>query len=147
MTQNFAQIEAGIAAGIIVEEAATVEVSAKASPIGVAISGPYRRFQPLTLEAMVILAGGKVEPATERPKDGPDNRTDADKAKGACDYFDYGYDLDVRADVRAALLASQEGPEKAIAKAVKGMVENGGFDEAFAREMVIAQRRKAGLPV
>lgn len=139
---------AGIAASHLRLSEGDVKISAKSSPDGKDHTRPYPKVEALTAEGMALICGGKFEPATAKPEDGTkDERTEAEKAAGACDYFNYGYDLSIRATERSKLESELEGPEKAIAKAVKGLVENAGFDEEGARAVVIAQRTKQGLPV
>jgi hypothetical protein len=142
------EIKAGIEAGDIATVQDEVKVSDKASPTGKAASRPYTKLQALTAKGMALLCGGKLVPATGKPEDGvEDTRTDEQKAPGACDYFNYGYDLDVRAKERNILMSELEGPEKAIKKAVDSLVANAGMDETEARAFVIAQRTKSGKPV
>lgn len=140
-------VKSAVDSGDIRVESGEVEISAKASPDNQAHTRPYTRLVALTVAGMQALCGGKIEPATAKPEEGDDNRTDEEKANGVCDYFNYGFDLSVRSRERSALAASLEGPEKAIAKAVKSLVDNAGFDAETARATVIAQRQKAGLPV
>jgi hypothetical protein len=88
-------------------------------------------------KGMAILCGGKIEPATAKPE-GKDDRTDAQKATGVCDVFNYAVDLDVRQDVRQNLImAKLESPDKAIAKAVAAL-EALGMDRDSAVKAAIA---------
>lgn len=61
-------------------------------------------------------------------------------------HFNYAYDLGARNRERQALLATLEGPEKAIERGVKGMVA-AGIPESVARGIIIEQRKAQGLPV
>lgn len=140
-------IQAAIDSKDVIAVTDKVTISEKASPNGKAAEKAYTRLAAQTAKGMAALCAGKIPPATAKPAEGDDTRTDADKANGACDYFNYGYDLDVRAQVRGQLMSELEGPEKSILKAVKALVENAGFTEAAARDLVIAQRKSANLPV
>lgn len=117
---NSDQVNAAITAGDIKAEQAEVTVSAKASPDGKEHKRAYTALRPQTFAGMLALCNGKVEPSTPKP-DGKDERTADEKAAGACDYFDYAYDLEVRAKIRAQIIASLDGPDKAIAKAILSM--------------------------
>lgn len=87
----------------------------------------YRRYTAMTMAGALALAGGKID--------------DVLKA------FNYAYDLGVRSRERQALLAANEGPEKAIEKGVKGLVAALGISEQDARKIVVDQRKALGLPV
>lgn len=139
-------IKAAVEAGDVIVTEDVVKISEKASPTGKAAEKKYQKFTAVTPKGMAALCGGKFAPATAKPE-GEDTRTEAETAPGACDYFNYGFDLDARAQVRTKLMSELEGPEKSIAKAVKALVENAGFSEAAAREVVILQRKAQGLPV
>jgi hypothetical protein len=54
---------------------------------------------------------------------------------GVLTRFDYAYDLDARGSVRNPLLQKLEGPEKAIERAVKGLMGM-GMSEEKARKIV-----------
>lgn len=138
---------AAISAGHLKLTEGEVKISAKSSPTNKDETRAYPKLEALTAEGMAILCGGKIEPATSAPENGKDERTDDQKRTGACDYFNYGYDLSIRAKERAALESALEGPEKAIKKAVDALVANAGFSPEEARAMVVAQRTKQGLPV
>jgi len=112
-----------------------VKISEKASPTGKAASKAYDKLIALDAQGMAALCGGKLVPATAKPAEGKDERTDDQKAPGACDYFNYGYDLDVRASIRQELMGSLEGPEKTIKKAFDGMVL-AGYSKSEAAELV-----------
>ena len=139
-------LKAAIAEGHLTPERGEVEIGAKASPTKVAASRFYLQLWANDAQGMAVLCNGKLGCVTPRPE-GDDTRTEVEKAKGACDYFNYGYDLRINANVRAALMATLEGPEKAIKQSVDNCVKNLGMTEDEARTFVIAQRTKAGLPV
>lgn len=96
----------------------------------------YVRLTALTIEGALALVGGRMTKVTEGD----------DKGNGVLDYFNYGFDLGVRSTERNKLLASLEGPEKAIERGVKGLVA-AGIPEATARAIVIEQRKAQGLAV
>jgi hypothetical protein len=144
---NIENVNKAVEAGDVKAVQDKVSISEKASPTGKAAEMAYTRYVAVTARGMAALCDGKLEPAKDKPETGDDTRTDAEKAPGACDYFNYGFDLDVRATVRAKLMSTLEGPEKAIKKAIDTLVNNAGFSETDARALVIAQRTKAGLPV
>lgn len=143
------QIAAAIEAGDIANVGSTdVTIKVDASKTGKDEVLPYEKLVALTLDGMVLLAGGKVEPATEAPTEGKDERTDAQKQKGACDHFNYGLDLDVKRYLRRILSNEIEGPAKIIAQTAQKLVDAGLFDsldEAVAD--VKAKRAAKGLPV
>jgi hypothetical protein len=87
---------------------------------------PYLKLTALTLKGATFLSESK-----------------ADVLLG---HFNYAYDLGARNRERQALLATLEGPEKAIERGVKGLVA-AGIPESVARGIVIEQRKIAGLPV
>jgi hypothetical protein len=140
-------LQAAIRDGHIVATRGEVVITDKASPTGKGAKSFYLQMDAQDAQGMMALCNGKLGPSTAKPAEGDDTRTDEQKAPGACDYFNYGKDLDVRAKVRAQLMSSLEGPEKAIKKAVDNLVANAGMAEGEAREFVLAQRRKAGLAV
>ncbi len=140
-------VRQAITDGNVKAEAGEVKISKDASPTKTEAKQPYVKLLALNARGMAALCSGKLEPQTAKPDEGEDARTDEQKAVGAADYFNYGFDLDVRASVRAKLVSSLEGPEKAIAKAVKGLMDNAGMSEADATAFVKAQRTKAGLAV
>ena len=94
-------------------------------------------------KGMAALCAGKIQPATSKPTEGKDERTDEEKAIGVCDVFNYAVDLDVRAEVRQGIMAKLESPDKAIGKAVAALVAV-GMPEAAAAEIVLKQMRDAG---
>lgn len=125
-----------------------VTIGAKASPTGKDESLEYVKLSALDAEGMALLSDGKLEASTPAPaEDGAkDERTKEQKANGAADYFNYGFDLSVRQKVRAELAEQIEGPSKVIAKAAEQLVKAGLYDNvAEATEAVKAQRKARGL--
>lgn len=96
----------------------------------------YVRLTAVTIEGALALVDGRMVKVVEGEN----------KGNGVLDYFNYGYDLGVRSNERNKLLATLEGPEKAIERGVKGLVA-AGIPEAKARAIVIEQRKEQGLPV
>lgn len=139
-------LQTAITEGHVSPARGEVVITTKASPTGKGAQQFYLVLDALDARGQAVLCNGKLEPATRKPE-GEDSRTDAQKATGACDYFNYGFDLDVRSKVRAKLMGTLEGPEKAIKKAIDSLVANAGFTEEMAREIVIKQRTAAGLAV
>jgi hypothetical protein len=143
-------IKSAVTNGDIREEAAEVTVSAKASPDGKEHKRGYTALRPQTFNGMLVLAGGKVEPATPKPE-GKDDRTAEQKQAGACEYFADAYDLEVRAKIRAQIIASLDGPDKAIAKAVAslttlveaGYMTQADFDAQIAKIRANAEATRA----
>jgi len=93
-----------------------VEVSAKKSPTGKGGKKSYVRLEALNGRGMSAICKGAIDPAAPRVEGQPKPQT------GACDYFNYGSDLDRKAPVRAALMGVLEGPEKAVKKTVLGLL-------------------------
>jgi hypothetical protein len=141
-----AELKAAVDAGDVSAIEDKVSISDKASPTGKGLERSYIRLGANTAKGMAVLNGGKINPASPKPEQGDDTRTDEQKANGACDYHNYGYDLDARAKIRAGMMTELEGPEKAINKAVKALVD-AGMPEDTARNIIVEQRRKAGLAV
>ena len=122
-----------------------VVIKAKTSPTKKDEARQFDAFYALDAEGMMILCNGKIEPATPAPAEGKDERTDEEKAYGACDHFNYGRLLNVRQVERGRLEASIEGPEKQIAKLVKAMIDGNLADnEQEARDEVITRLKKKG---
>jgi len=121
-----------------------VTVSDKASPTGKGASKAYVRLEALSARGLGILCNGKIEPATAKPVTSDDTRTPEQKVPGACDFFNYGFDLDRKAPVRQQIMASLEGPEKAVKKAVLGLVA-AGYEGDTLRDMVKASPKFAGV--
>lgn len=152
------QIAAAVEAKHILMSVENVTIGAKASPTGKDEKLDYVKLTALDVEGMALLADGKLEAATTAPADvldadgkvvtaaGKDERTKEQKANGAADYFNYGFDLSVRQKVRAELAEQIEGPSKVIAKAAEQLVKAGLYDNvAEATEAVKAQRKARGL--
>jgi hypothetical protein len=93
-----------------------VEVSAKKSPTGKGGKKSYIRLEALNARGMSAICKGVMDPAPVRTEGQPKPQT------GACDYFNYGSDLDRKAPVRASLMGLLEGPEKAVKKTVLGLL-------------------------
>lgn len=117
-------IMAGVTSGDLTVE--QDEVTAKIEGKG-EVKREYTRYTAATMKGALILSEGKQ----------------ADVLKD----FNYAYDLGVRSRERQALLAANEGPEKAIEKGVKGFMAAFGVSETEARAEVIKQRKERGLPV
>jgi hypothetical protein len=115
------QVRQAVAEGHIKASWDEVTISDKASPTGKGQKREYLRLDAQSAQGMAAIAGGKMKPADPRGE-GEDKRTPEQRAPGACDFFNYGYDLDVRASVRQALMGDLEGPEKAVKTAVKGFL-------------------------
>jgi hypothetical protein len=108
----------------------------------------YEKLIALTYEGQAFLTGGKEEPALDLAEGAKDERTDEEKAKGACDHFNYGFDLEVKRILRGKLAELIEGPAKVIAKAAQNLIDNGIADDMeTATAVVKAARAKKGLPV
>lgn len=108
----------------------------------------YDKLIALNFDGAKLLCGGKETVATDKPENGEDTRSDAEKAKGAADHFNYGFDLEVKRELRSKLAELIEGPAKAIAKAAQTMLDQGvaeTIEDAVA--MVKAGRLRKGLPV
>lgn len=142
------QISAALEAGDIAE-GGTVNVTIKAGALAGLTKDeaqPYEQLLAVTFDGMVLLSGGKQEPQTPRGEDTKDSRTDAEKAKGAPDHFNYGLDLEVKRALRKDLETAISGPSKAIEKAATALFANKLFPSLdAAREHVIGMRRSAGL--
>ena len=131
--QKFTQmVRDAIAAGHILATWKDVTVAEKTSPTGKELTVNYIRCEALSIQGMAALSGGKIPPATSRPEKGDDTRTDAEKATGACDYHNYGFDLQARAPLRVHLLDEVKGPEAAVKVAVKGCIA-AGFDPEMVK--------------
>lgn len=140
-------IQKAISDGHVISYEDEVKVNAKNSPDGKDHVAKYTRYEAVNAKGMLALCNGKMAPKTPKPTDGEDKRTDQEKEPGAADFFNYGFDLDVRAQARAKMLSGLESPEKAIAKVVKSLVDAGIYTESEARDFVIEQRKAKGLSV
>lgn len=112
---------AGIKAGNIKPSWDTVTVSKKKSPTGKAGYKHYVRLEAVNTQGLSQLFDGFINAATDESKIAENaSKEQREKLlhKGACDYANYGFDLERRADTRAKLLAELEGPEKVVKKAV-----------------------------
>ena len=133
-------IKAALEAGDIVTETATVKVNK--------VDVPYTKYVALTVAGALAFCSGRMEPEYEKddkgePKVDPETGKRVEKrgSLSVLGEFNYGADLGVRATVRQRYLATQEGPEKAIEKAVKALTAL-GMDEATARSVAEAQAAK-----
>lgn len=128
-----------VEAGVLV--AAVGEVGANAN--GKTASAPYLRLRAKSVEMAMLLSGGRLlkEAAAET-----DDDDDDENDRGMLDHFNYAFDLFVRGKIRNTLLQGLEGPDKAIERAVKGMLGT-GLDRAEAIELVVSSmKRKGKLP-
>src|SRR5262245_52560870 len=100
-----------------------VTISADKSPTKKEETQPYEKLEAITFEGMVLLAGGKAEPAVLRGDEKVDPRTAEERIKGVPDHFNYGLDLEVKRNLRKALETEISGPEKAILKMAKIMLD------------------------
>ena len=128
-------VKAAIEAGHIKVETKTVEISDKASPTTKGVAADYQRLYAQNAQGMAAICNGKIVPATDKPAEGKDERTDEEKAAGACDYFNYGHDLEVKAEIRQELMDTLVGPEKGIKKAYDGAVLM-GYSKTEAADLV-----------
>ena len=144
MAFDKAMVEAAVKSGDVLKVNDEVTVTAKASPNGKEAKRSYTKYIALTASGMAALCGGKFDPMTPKPDEGDDNRTDAQKEAGACDYFNYGYDLEARATARQALMGELEGPEKQIKKSVislRGM----DYDDETVRKHIMESPKFKGV--
>lgn len=116
---NQDMVEAAIKSNDVERFDDEVTISEKASPTGKEAKRAFINYRALTATGMAAMCGGKYDPMKPSPKKGEkDERTDVEKEYGACDYFNYGYDLELRQKARTALLSELEGPEKSVRKLV-----------------------------
>jgi len=99
--------------------------------------------EALNVQGMAALCNGKIEPAKEKPESGKDERTADDKAAGVCDIFNYAVDLDVRQEIRQAIMASLESPDKAIKRGIDTLLAI-GMDLETATGIIVGQMVKSG---
>lgn len=144
-----AAIRAAIEAGDVFTVPAKVTIRKQKSPTKRDEVQPFIAYFANTVAGAITLSGGKEEPSKDAPETGDDTRTPAEKQLGACDHFNYGFGLkSYQNPIRGMLEDLIAGPEKQIAKLVKQLVDGKMADnEVEAREMVIASRKKKGLPV
>jgi len=101
-----------------------VTLGADKSPTKLDEIQPYQKLLGITFEGMILLCGGKAEPAALRgDTKKPDLRTDAEKQAGVADHFNYGLDLEVKRPIRKALENSLAGPDKAIRKMAQALLD------------------------
>lgn len=106
-----------------------VEVKGKPEPA----TRDYVRLTAATIEGALALVGGRMVKVSEGD----------DKGNGVLDYFNYGFDLGVRSNERNKLLATLEGPEAAIKRAVKGLIA-AGLSEAIAATVAVNALKSEG---
>lgn len=143
-------IQAAIDAGDIAASGEAVDVTIKAdsSPTKKDEKQPYSKLVAITWEGMVLLSGGKAEPAHPRGDSKVDQRTEAESAKGAPDHFNYGLDLEVKRMLRRQLEVEISGPAKVIEKTAKMLFDQKMFGSLdLAREHVRTMRTAAGLDI
>ena len=141
------QIIAAIEAGDI-QTGGVVDVTVKAGAVGNVKNEaqPYQQLQAITFAGMVLLSGGKEEPQTPRGDSKVDERTDAQRDKGAPDHFNYGLDLEVKRQLRKQLETEISGPSKIIERTAKLLFEQKMFASMdAARAHVKSMRAEAGL--
>jgi hypothetical protein len=120
----------------------SIKISAKVSPTKKDETREFDALYALDALGMGLLMGGKIEAASEAEKDDTVEVAKAKAKLGACDHFNYGRILNVRQNVRTALESDLEGPEKAIAKQVKALVDGGTFDtNQEALEFVVGRMK------
>jgi hypothetical protein len=143
------QIAAAIEAGEIANVGSTdVTIRAKSSPTKKDEVLPYEKLVALNFDGMLLLSGGKMEPKTDAPETGKDERSDDQKLKGAADHFNYGRNLDVNREVSRLLSEQIEGPAKIIKAAAERMVAAGMFTNVDEATAFVKERRAAqGLAV
>lgn len=129
--------------GHVIEQ---VTISARVSGTGKDHKQDFDAYYALDGAGIEILSNGKIVPATAKadlPKGVSEKQSEELTRKGACDYFNYGRLLDIRAAVRSKLEDSIMGLEKAIDKQVKTMMEGDLYDTVEeAREHVIRRWKK-----
>lgn len=134
----------GIEEGHLLPVWSEIEISDEASPTAKGVLTEYIRLYSLDVQGISILNDGKMKPQTPKPTTGDDTRTDEEKRKGACDYHDYGHDLEVKRVIRQAIMKTLEGPEKAIKVSVVGLRGMGILDSEIPA-MIKASPRWAGV--
>jgi hypothetical protein len=105
-----------VADGLIGAAWSRVEVKAANSPTGKGGKRAYVRLTALDIRGAAAICKGVIAPAAAKQEGQPKPQA------GVCDYFNYGSDLDRKAPVRAALMTTLEGPEKAVKKMVVGLL-------------------------
>lgn len=128
------QYRALVASGAIVATVDKVKVEVKGKPEPA--TREYIRLTAATIEGALALVGGRMVKVSEGD----------DKGNGVLDYFNYGFDLGVRSNERNKLLATLEGPEAAIKRAVKGLVAAGIPEAVAATVAVNALKAEGKLP-
>jgi hypothetical protein len=145
LLKESAAIQQAVADGHIAADITDVDIrhGAQQNPTGKNLFGFYLRLLAMDTEGQLALCNGLERPSVV-PKDEKGNTIPEDKrtaeqieaAKvGACDWFNYGSDLERKQLCRKAILAAVEGPEKAIRKSFEGMIL-AGYDKAEAAAML-----------
>jgi hypothetical protein len=139
--------QAGIKAGNIHASWDVVTVSAKKSPTGKAGVRYYIRLEARNAPGLNQMFNGVINAAT--PEENiPEGTSKEDRerltTKGACDYANYGFDLERRASARAQLLSELEGPEKVVKKAVAAFLAL-DMDRSEIRAMILASPKYKGV--
>lgn len=109
---------------------------------------PYKHtYDKEVAESGADIQAISTKVANEKAKpDATDEEKEAARKAYTLKAFNYGHDLLTRQTQRGIGQKLAQGPEKAIAKAVANLVEQ-GMPEEQARELVIATRIAAGKPV
>lgn len=128
------QYRALVTSGAIVATVDKVKVEVKGKPEPA--TREYIRLTAATIEGALALVGGRMVKVSEGD----------DKGNGVLDYFNYGFDLGVRSNERNKLLATLEGPEAAIKRAVKGLIAAGLPEATAATVAVNALKAEGKLP-
>ncbi len=110
-----------VAADAIVESTANVDISGR--------EVPYIKALAKTLDGAKYLAGGPVDAIVDAESG------DLERSGSVCGFFNYGFDLTVRAKVRQMDKKISEGPEKAARKTLADLV-SAGMDRAQAVAVV-----------
>lgn len=142
---DLAKVREGVANGDIVaddEAKVTIRAGSGSNKSKFAEVQPVIAYYAVTPLGCLILSKGKAEGMTPRGV-GKDERTEYQKQKGVIDHYNYGFDLDLRRPVREKLDDSLAGPEKAIAKMAKVMVEGGYMDSLEEATLAIIARLRA----
>lgn len=120
-----------VASGALLARIDRVKVEVKGKPEPA--TREYVRLTAATMEGALALTDGRLNAVTEG-----DN-----KGNGVLDYFNYGFDLGVRSNERNKLLATLEGPEAGVRRAIKGLIA-AGMTEAIAVQAAIGALKASG---
>ncbi len=108
-----------VANGAIVESTANVDISGR--------EVPYVKALAATADGAKFLAGGAVDAVKD------EETGELERSGSVCGFFNYGFDLTVRAKVRQLDKKISEGPEKAARKTLADLVAAG-----MPREQAVA---------